>query len=157
EITQQAGTLLLAGQETTSNALAWALFELAKNPTWQDQIRKQIMESYDTLDSSLDKLEYLNAHIKETLRFHSTVPLSERMAFDDTVLPLSHPITTTSGRVISELPVRKGQIIYLGVASYHRNPHVWGPDTNIFQPPRWLDGRYDSGTLPVSIGPYANL
>ncbi|KAF9256700.1 cytochrome P450 [Marasmius fiardii PR-910] len=157
EICQQATGLLVAGQETTAVAIAWALYELAKQPSWQDQIREELNDSAQNMDSRLDKLEYLNAHIKETLRFHPSAPLTERMAFEDTVLPLSQPITTTSGRVISELPVRKGQIIYIGVGAYNRDPHVWGPDAGLFQPLRWLNGRYDSGNLPGSIGPYSNL
>ncbi|KAF9259694.1 cytochrome P450 [Marasmius fiardii PR-910] len=156
EISRQTPVILVAGQETTANAIAWALYEVAKRPTWQDQIRKEINEAKDG-DSNLDKLEYLNAHIKETLRFHPSVPHSERMAFEDTVLPLSQPITTTSGRVITELPIRKGQIIYTGIASYNCNPHVWGSDAHSFDPLRWLDGRCDSESLPGSIGPYSSL
>ncbi|KAF9259689.1 cytochrome P450 [Marasmius fiardii PR-910] len=157
EICQQTTGLLLAGQETTANAIAWALFELAKHPGWQDQIREELNDSIQDMDSRLDKLEYLNAHIKETLRFYPGAPLTERVAFEDTVLPLSQPITTTSGRVISDLPIQKGQIIHIGVGAYNRDPHVWGPDADLFQPTRWLDGRYDTGNLPASIGPYANL
>ncbi|KAG7086201.1 hypothetical protein E1B28_002164 [Marasmius oreades] len=156
EISRQTSMFLVAGQETTANALTWALYELARRPTWQDQVRKEIIEAQHS-ESSLDKLDYLNAHIKETLRFYPPVPLTERMAFEDTVLPLSRPITTISGRVITELPIRKGQMIHVGIASYHRDPHVWGPDAHTFNPPRWVDGRYDSGDLPESIGPYSNL
>ncbi|KAF9259684.1 cytochrome P450, partial [Marasmius fiardii PR-910] len=157
EICQQTTGLLLAGQETTANAIAWALFELAKRPAWQDQIRAELNDSGQDVDSRLEKLECLNAHIKEILRFHTSVPLTERVVLEDTVLPLSQPITTTSGRVISDLPVQKGQIIYIGVGAYNRDPRVWGPDANLFQPSRWLDGRYNTENLPASIGPYANL
>ncbi|KAF9254518.1 cytochrome P450 [Marasmius fiardii PR-910] len=158
EISRQTPTLLAAGQETTANAISWSLYELAKRPAWQEEIRKEINEAQAIeTDSSLDKLKYLNAHIKETLRFYPSVPNTERMAFEDTVLPLSQPITTTSGRVITELPIQKGQHIYFGIASYNRNPRIWGPDAHVFDPSHWLDGRYDSGNLPGSIGPYANL
>ncbi|KAF9257258.1 cytochrome P450 [Marasmius fiardii PR-910] len=155
EISHQAGALLVAGQDTTANALAWAFYELAKRPDWQDRIRKEIMEAQQS-DSGFDKFEYLNAHIKETLRFHSSVPLSERVAYEDAVLPLSRPITTISGRTITELPIRKGQAIYIGVAAFNRDSHIWGPDANVFEPLRWLDGRYISANLP-GIGPYSNL
>ncbi|KAF9257245.1 cytochrome P450 [Marasmius fiardii PR-910] len=108
EIIQQAPALLAAGQDTTATALAWGLLELAKRPTWQDQVRKEIIEAQRS-DLGLDKLEYLNAHIKETLRFHTNGPLTERMAYKDAVLPLSRPVTTISGRVITKLPIRKAR------------------------------------------------
>ncbi|KAF9259679.1 cytochrome P450 [Marasmius fiardii PR-910] len=55
-----------AGQETSANATTWALFELAKRPGWQDQIRKELNNSRQNMDSRLDKFECLNAHIKVT-------------------------------------------------------------------------------------------
>ncbi|KAF9257244.1 cytochrome P450 [Marasmius fiardii PR-910] len=155
EISHQAGALLVAAQDTSANALAWAFYELAKRPDWQDRIRKEIMEAQQS-DSGFDKFEYLNAHIKETLRFHPSVPLTERVAYDDAVLPLSRPITTISGRVITELPIHKGQTIYIRIAAFNRDSHIWGPDANVFEPLRWLDGRYISANLP-GIGPYSNL
>ncbi|KAF9257969.1 cytochrome P450 [Marasmius fiardii PR-910] len=158
EISRQAPTILVGGQETTANAISWSLYELAKRPAWQDQIRKEVNAAQATeMDSNLDKLKYLNAHIKETLRLYPSVPHTERMAFEDTILPLSQPITTTSGRVIHELRIKKDQNIYFGVASYNRNPLVWGSDAHEFDPLRWLDGRCDVGNLPGSIGPYSNL
>ncbi|KAG7086191.1 hypothetical protein E1B28_002154 [Marasmius oreades] len=156
EISRQTLLLLAAGQDTTANTLTWALYELARRPIWQDQLRKEIIEAENS-EPSLDKLDYLNAHIKETLRFYPSVPLTERITFEDTILPLSRPITTISGRVITELPIRKGQMIHVGIASYNRDPHVWGPDAHTFNPLRWVDGRHDSGNLPESIGPYSNL
>ncbi|KAG7086189.1 hypothetical protein E1B28_002152 [Marasmius oreades] len=156
EISQQASSIVVAGQDTTANALVWAIYELAKWPEWQDKVRKEVMEAQGAGTGS-DKLEYLNAHIKETLRFHSSVPITERVAFNDTVLPLSRTITTSSGRVITQLPIRKGQMIYVGLASYNRNPHIWGPNASTFDPFRWIDGRYSSESLPGSIGPYSNL
>ncbi|KAF9257254.1 cytochrome P450 [Marasmius fiardii PR-910] len=156
-IGEQTPTLLVAGQDTVANSLSWAIYELAKRPSWQDQVRKEIMETNNTaVDINLDKLKYLNAHIKESLRFSPTVPLTERMAFEDTVLPLSRPLTTTTG-VITEVPIRKGQIIHLGLAAFNRNRHVWGLDAIQFHPTRWLDGRYDAGNLPSTIGPYSRL
>lgn len=43
-----------------------------------------------------------------------------RMAGQDDVIPLSHPVVSITGEVISEIPVAKGQIIWSSLASYNR-------------------------------------
>lgn len=40
----------------------------------------------------------------------------------DDVLPLSEPITTNSGKVISEVPIPKGTNLTLSFAAYNRYP-----------------------------------
>ncbi|KAF9254387.1 cytochrome P450, partial [Marasmius fiardii PR-910] len=140
EISHQAGALLVAGQDTSANALAWAFYELAKRPDWQDWVRREIMEAQQS-ESGFDKFEYLNAHIKETLRLHPSLPLSERVAYEDAVLPLSRPI---------HYHLWTSQTIYIGVASFNRDSHIWGLDVNVFEPLHWLDGRYLSANLPIS-------
>ena len=37
-------TFLLAGHETTGVSMSWTLYELAKNPEFQDKIRKEANE-----------------------------------------------------------------------------------------------------------------
>jgi hypothetical protein len=46
--------------------------------------------------------------------------IGERMTIQDTTIPLTDAITTIAGENISQIPVRKGQIVYLGISSYHR-------------------------------------
>lgn len=52
---------------------------------------------------------------------YTGVPVTERVATRDVVLPLAHPITTTTGKRITELPIRKGQFVYAAMASYNRS------------------------------------
>ncbi|KAL0063168.1 hypothetical protein AAF712_009962 [Marasmius tenuissimus] len=160
EIAHQTATMLVSGQDTTGNTLAWALYEIAKRPEWQEKVRQEIIKADATGTApNPDKLEYLNAHIKETLRWYPSAPYADRVAYEDTVLPLSQPLNTSSGRVITQLPIRKGQTIYLGLASFNRNPDVWGPDANVFDPSRWLQchGRSEAKIAGGSFSPYANL
>ncbi|KAK1235019.1 hypothetical protein PQX77_001773 [Marasmius sp. AFHP31] len=160
EIAHQTATMLVSGQDTTGNTLAWALFEFAKRPEWQEKVRQEIIKADATGTApNSDKLDYLNAHIKETLRWYPSAPYADRVAYEDTVLPLSQPLTTTSGRVITQLPIRKGQTIYLGLGSFNRNPDIWGPDANVFDPSRWIqcNGRSEVKIAGGSFSPYANL
>ena len=48
------------------------------------------------------------------------VPRILREAGADDILPLSRPITTKSGEVISEIAVPKGTNIMVSVAAYNR-------------------------------------
>jgi len=48
----------------------------------------------------------------------------ERVVAKDSVLPLSDPITTASGKLITEIPVRKGQHLVIAISSYHRYADV---------------------------------
>jgi hypothetical protein len=43
------------------------------------------------------------------------VPQTERVVAKDSVLPLSEPITTSSGKVITEIPVKKGQHLVIAI------------------------------------------
>jgi hypothetical protein len=97
------------------------------------------------------------------------------MALEDTVIPLGDGMMTAKGEHISHLPIRKGQIVSLGIASYQqfvsycqRDPDPinsffvlirrlksrWGQDADEFKPSRWLNGGASKGE---AVGPYANL
>lgn len=62
----------MVGHETTSNALNFALYELARNPEMQDKLRKEITEfvgsspnGEPTYEEYQSKLPYLDAVCKE--------------------------------------------------------------------------------------------
>ncbi|KAJ7610069.1 cytochrome P450 [Roridomyces roridus] len=162
EIVAQTAVLLLAGQDTTSNSLAFGLRELAKHPQFQKELREEIHSSPlgggGGSGAAYDSLPLLNAFIKETLRLWPAEPLAESMAVEDTFLPLKFPITLTTGEQITKLPVKKGQLATIAIGSYQRSEAIWGADAQEFRPRRWLDdGELNkAGELP-HIGPYANL
>ncbi|KAJ7447244.1 cytochrome P450, partial [Mycena latifolia] len=85
--------------------------------------------------------------------------LLERWASEDCVLPLSSEIVTSTGQPIRELPIRKGQFIFLAPLSpaltlINRLEDLWGSDADEFKPSRWLEGDPCSGQ---ALGPYAQL
>ena len=67
-----------------------------------------------------DSMPLLNALLKETLRVYPAAAYMDRVASEDSVIPLAYEITTTAGERISQLPVKKGQHIAVAIASYQK-------------------------------------
>ena len=69
-------TFLLAGHETTSMTVCWALYYLVQHPHEQDLLREELVKAYPdkskfnpTFDE-INSLEYLNCVVKEVLRLN---------------------------------------------------------------------------------------
>ncbi|KAJ7050792.1 cytochrome P450 [Mycena amicta] len=160
EIAGQSSLMILAGQESTSNAIAFALLEFARNTTLQDDIRGEIAKSESASDSvDVQNTPLLEAFVKEVLRYYPGAPLTERIALCDTVLPLQTPVKAAgvTGEILTSILVRKGQIVVASPGAYHRLER-WGADADEFRPSRWLDGtvKLQNGA-GEAVGPYANL
>jgi len=83
------------------------------------------------------------------------LPIDDRIAREDTVIPLSETITLSTGEDVSEIFIEKGQIVSIAIASFQRLESRWGKDAHEFNPNRWLQGSAYSGG--EALGPYANL
>ncbi|KAF8204216.1 cytochrome P450 [Mycena galopus ATCC 62051] len=157
ELAEQIRIILLGGQDTSADALAWCFYELARDPHYQGRLRAEI-ESHrghsDAGQMEYDSMPLLNAFIKEILRFYPAAPYLERVASEDLAIPLASEITTTSGERISHLPVKKGQFIAVAVASFQRMESLWGADADEFKASRWMEGDPCKGK---ALGPYAHL
>ena len=73
EIVAEVVTFILAGYDTTSNALSYTAYLLALNPTIQDRLIREINEYYDVNpDSSLydatESIEYVTMVLYESMR-----------------------------------------------------------------------------------------
>ncbi|KIK60269.1 hypothetical protein GYMLUDRAFT_168136 [Collybiopsis luxurians FD-317 M1] len=165
EMQQQIPSLMIAGQDTTGNTLSMAIYELGKDLALQSMIRKEVLGISENVQrdlkfEDLEKLPLMNAFLKEVLRMHPGLPMSDRVAITDTLLPLSEALVTTSGERITALPIRKGQHIIIATASYNRLVSVWGNDAHVFRPSRWLESGRDNDVMSVkgtALGPYAGL
>ncbi|KAF7430178.1 hypothetical protein PC9H_005878 [Pleurotus ostreatus] len=143
EVLSQMATVILAGHDTTAASIAWILYELAKRPeeqakVWEEIAHVRSLNHGELTPADYDSMPFLNAIIKEGLRYHAISPLLYRNSGVDDVIPLSQPITSSSGDVITEVPVRKGQRIIFCIGSYNRLPEVWGADADSWNPARFL-------------------
>jgi len=75
-IRDQVITFLIAGHETTSNTLAWTLYELSRHPEIEEKILQEIVNlgiTHDGLPTSeqSSSMKYTYQVLKETLRMYS--------------------------------------------------------------------------------------
>ncbi|TDL23924.1 cytochrome P450 [Rickenella mellea] len=139
QIIDNISTFIMAGQETMSTALNFALMELARSPQVQQKLRDELQQCRDALSyDAIQTLEYLDAVTKEVLRLHSPAPLTERVATKDDVLPLTTPIRMSNRTFSTSFRVQKGQVFHIPLMSMNINPKVWGEDAGEFKPERWL-------------------
>ncbi|KAG2155793.1 cytochrome P450 [Suillus bovinus] len=140
EVMAQMKVLLLAGYETTSISLTWALIELSRHPDVQTRLRGELIAfgADPTYDQLKVNLPYLDAVVHEILRLHPPVPEFTRLAAADDVIPLSEPVRTVSGNMTDSISIAKGTLITISVAAINRSSAIWGPQAKEFKPERWL-------------------
>lgn len=133
-IRRQVITFLVAGHETTSGALSFALYYLANHPEAMARAQAEVDEVWGDVDDpeptfkEVTKLRYVRRVLDEALRLWPTAPGFAREAREDVVL---------GGRY----PMRRGDWVIVLSPALHRDPAVWGPDPDAFDPDRFAPGR----------------
>ncbi|MEI4790467.1 bifunctional cytochrome P450/NADPH--P450 reductase [Bacillus sp. FJAT-53060] len=126
-IRYQIITFLIAGHETTSGLLSFAIYFLLKNP---DKLKKAVQEADDVLQGGLptykqvQKLSYTRMVLNEALRLWPTAPSFSLYAKEDTVIG-------------GEYPIKKNQSVSVLLPKLHRDQAVWGEDAEEFKPERF--------------------
>ncbi|KAG2127110.1 cytochrome P450 [Suillus clintonianus] len=159
EVLAQARALLLAGSETTSASMTWALIELARNPDMQTRLRNECLgfgpsPSYDELTN---KLPYLDAVANEVLRVHPSVTESIRSATEEDVIPLSEPMRTATGTYTDSVCIPKGTVVVIPLAALNCSVSMWGPDAKEFKPSRWFELNEDTREARETLHGYRHL
>ncbi|MCB8957213.1 MAG: cytochrome P450 [Nocardioides sp.] len=114
ELRDQLVTLLLAGHETTATGLAWALYEVGRDPELLARCQRAADEGDD---------EWLDAVFKESLRLHPVIPMVVRTLMQPaTIAGWDLPKGTTVGPSII-------------IAHQREDNH---PDPEQFRPERFL-------------------
>ncbi|KAL4079878.1 cytochrome P450, partial [Scleroderma yunnanense] len=133
--------LLVAGYETTSITITWALIELSNNPDIQMKLRKEFLafDGEPTYDQLQKKFPYLDAVVHEALRVHPAASEMIRQAKEDDIIPLSEGVRTKSDQVVHSLCISHGTSVCVPIACVNRSNAIWGPDAKVFRPERWLE------------------
>ncbi|EPS95624.1 hypothetical protein FOMPIDRAFT_101731 [Fomitopsis schrenkii] len=152
QIVDNVNTFLMVGHETTAGSLNFTLLELARRPDLQRKLRSEIRAAGRDLSyDDIQKLDFLDAVVKEGLRLHPASPQTERVALRDDVIPLATPVRLADGRTATSLRVEAGQVFHIPFTTMHVNRGVWGENASEFVPERWI---VPGGVPPLSELPH---
>jgi cytochrome P450 len=115
EIRDELLTLLVAGHETTANALSWAVERLARHPDKLHRLRREVKAGENT---------YLDAVVTETLRLRPVISLVARR--------LREPVQ------IGQWELPAGVTVTPSIFLVHRRPDIY-PNPESFEPERFLE------------------
>ncbi|XP_078192338.1 25-hydroxyvitamin D-1 alpha hydroxylase, mitochondrial isoform X2 [Callithrix jacchus] len=121
--------LLLAGVDTVSNTLSWALYELSRHPEVQTALHSEITAALGPGSSThpsatvLSQLPLLKAVVKEVLRLYPVVPGNSRVPDKDIR--------------VGDYIIPKNTLVTLCHYATSRDPAQF-PEPNSFRPARWL-------------------
>lgn len=82
----QAAAFLTAGFESTATSSAWTIFELARNPKYQDTLYEEIKKYLSGEEITLElinEMPFLDCVVNEALRLHPPLPVIDRIAEKD--------------------------------------------------------------------------
>ncbi|KAL8737129.1 MAG: hypothetical protein Q9181_002000 [Wetmoreana brouardii] len=153
---------LLAGYETTANAILYGLIALALHPEIQCKVAEEInavwlsalAEGRNGLSYTEDfeNLTYTYAFMYETFRMYPGVILITKMASAQQPIHVSGP-GPSSQPTTHVLP--PGTRVYLSSPGVQFNPRHW-PDPYTFNPNRWLSPSSSNATVNSSQGSSAD-
>uniref|UniRef100_A0A0A1X4M2 Probable cytochrome P450 6t1 n=1 Tax=Zeugodacus cucurbitae TaxID=28588 RepID=A0A0A1X4M2_ZEUCU len=150
----QAAFLLLAGFDTSSSTITFALYELAKRPELQQRLRAELRVALLKCDGALDydaicnELPYMRQVIDEVLRLYPPTSFLDRRCTAEQGYCLQQP---SGGYRIPQ-----GMPVYISVLGLHRDARFW-PKPLEFDPERFSTENRKLHTpmsyLPFGAGP----
>ncbi|CAN0908720.1 Geraniol 8-hydroxylase [Linum grandiflorum] len=136
--------LFVAGTDTTSSTLEWAMVELLRNPDKfakaKDELDEIIGKGNHLQESDISRLPYLQAIVKEVFRLHPA-------------LPLLVPRNAGSDVEICGFTVPKGAQIFINVWAMGRDPTIWD-NPNAFMPERFMGSDIDVRGNSFELTPF---
>ncbi|MFJ6378588.1 bifunctional cytochrome P450/NADPH--P450 reductase [Kitasatospora sp. NPDC092039] len=144
-IRNQVITFLIAGHETTSGALSFALYYLAKHPAVLRQVQREVdglwgaQADPEPSYEDVGRLRHTRQVLNEALRLWPTAPAFSREAREDTLL---------GGRI----PLRAGETVFVTTPMLHRDP-AWGDNPELFDPSRF-DPECEEARSPHAFKPF---
>lgn len=118
----------MAGTDTTSGTVEWAMAELIRRPTKMSRLRNEvtsfIQKNGEFQESDIPRLPYLQAVVKETFRLHPATPLLV-------------PCRANSDIQINGHIVPDNEQVLINAWAIGRVPNIW-TNAEEFMPERFL-------------------
>ncbi|XP_065082891.1 cytochrome P450 4C1-like [Ochlerotatus camptorhynchus] len=140
---------IFAGNDTSAKTICSILLMLAIHPEVQERCYQELMEVCPEEDQPISykdaaNLTYLEMVCKETMRLLPAVPIMARVTSGDIKLNDRHTIPANC-------------TIIMGIFQIHRDPKIWGPNADNFDPDNFLPDnvakRHPYSYIPFSAGP----
>ena len=140
-------TMLLAGEDTTANTLAWMIYLLSRNPAARDRARDEIRmvlqkESVLSRYEDASALPYIDACINETMRLKPVAPLMM--------------LEVARATVLGEIELPEGTLLMVLMRAGATDERRFA-DAHAFNPERWLSGASANSpkrvSMPFGAGP----
>ncbi|XP_054799334.1 abscisic acid 8'-hydroxylase 4 [Prosopis cineraria] len=143
EIRDNILTMIIAGQDTTANAITWMIKFLGENQQVLHDLMKEQLQVAKKCESSnltledLNEMPFASAVVKEALRMASVVQWFPRVALEDCE--------------IQGFKIKKGWNVNVDARSIHLDPTVYD-DPDVFNPSRFHVKSKAHGFLPFGVG-----
>jgi cytochrome P450 len=144
EVRDEVLTMMLAGHETTANALSWTLYALARAPEARARVEAELDRVSDPVLGAQHRsaLPWTLQVIKESMRLYPPVYLIARR--------VARPVQIGSYRL------ERGTGLFINIAGMHRRPDLY-PEPERFDPDRFSPEREKRlpklAYLPFAGGP----
>ncbi|CAH1369189.1 unnamed protein product [Tenebrio molitor] len=147
-VVAQAVTFFVAGSETTSSTMGFALYEIAHHPDIQRRLRTEIgnaAQQHEGINfDSVREMPYLDMCVKEVLRKYPVVPFLERKCNNNYKIPET------------DVVIERGTPVFISVLGLHYDPQYF-PNPEVFDPERFSKNNEDQIEkfvyLPFGDGP----
>jgi cytochrome P450 len=138
-------TFLLAGHETTAQALTWTLYLLALFPEWQEQARAEVRAVAGDGNigrEHLPQLHLIESIFQEAMRLYPPAPSLVRVA--------------KTAKSLGGHALKAGATIIIPIYVLHRHERLW-PEPLRFDPSRFAPeakaARHRCAYMPFGVGP----
>ena len=145
QLRDEVVTLMLAGTETSANALSWTFSLLMQNPEALHKLRQEadaLLTEGQLTNANLHLLDYTTKVLNESMRIYPPIWMIAREALEDDE--------------IGGYPIPRGSQVYLSSFIVHRHPDFWDKP-NVFDPERFGEAhakdRHKFAFFPFGGGP----